>query len=71
MIALKDLSNGKTFISIFVWLSQVGTMVKIRAAREVKFNKKFRQRIRWLQGVNQQCLFPVAQKLQIDAQVLF
>ena len=33
MIALKDLSNGKTCISVFVRLSQAGAVVKVRAAR--------------------------------------
>lgn len=71
VVVLKDFADGKACIIVFVRLSQTGAMIKVRAACKVKFDKEFRQHIYWLQGVNQQPLFPVNQVLQIDAQAFF
>jgi len=71
VIALKNFSDGKPCISVFISFSHTGAMIKVRAARKIKFDEEFRERINWLQGVNQQRLLPVGQELQIDAQIFF
>ena len=43
-------------------------MVEVRATRKVQLCKELWQAIVLPEGVNQQCLLPVGQELQVDAQ---
>jgi hypothetical protein len=46
-------------------------VVKVRAASKVKFDKEFWRCIRLSEGINHQCLLPIAQKNEVDAQAFF
>ncbi len=46
-------------------------MVEVGATGQGKFGKELHKRIGVLQGVNQQCLLPVAKELRGDAQAIF
>ncbi len=46
-------------------------MVEVRAKRKTQLCKELWQAIVLPEGVNQQCLLPVGQELQIDAQAFF
>jgi len=46
-------------------------MVEARASRPFQPGKELWQTIELFEGVNQQCLLPVRQELQIDAQAFF
>jgi len=46
-------------------------MVEVRAARNAQLGKELWQAIVLPEGVNQQCLLPVGQELQIDSQAFF
>jgi hypothetical protein len=46
-------------------------MVEVRAARQIQLSKELWKSIKLLEGINQQCLLPVGQELQIDAQSFF
>ena len=47
------------------------TVIKIGAARQAQNRQKRVDRMRGFQGVNQHRLLPIAQELQVDAQVFF
>lgn len=46
-------------------------MVELRASGNSHLGKQLWQAINFLEGVNQMCLLPITQDLQIDAQVFF
>jgi len=71
VIALEHVGNGNPGICILVRPLEPCTVIEVRAARQVQLSQQFRQRVRVLQGVNQQGLLPIAQELRGDAQAFF
>jgi len=46
-------------------------MVEVRTTRKIQLCKELWQAIVLPEGANQQCLLPVGQELQVDAQAFF
>ena len=63
--------TGLPECKVFVCHLHTSSMVKVRAPREIQLSKELWKGIELFEGVNQQCLLPVGQELQIDAQVFF
>ena len=50
---------------------RLGAMIEVRASCQAKRFKELKHRVDLFQGINQLCLFPIAQALQVDAPVFF
>ena len=71
MRILEDLVDRLAYFCIFVGNAYRGPMVEVRAARQLELIKQRSQDVFLPQGVNQCGLLPVAQELQVDAQIFF
>ncbi|MPN27914.1 hypothetical protein SDC9_175348 [bioreactor metagenome] len=71
VIGLEDLGDGLAHPHVLVSDCRAGPMVEVRATRKTQLCKELWQAIVLPEGVNQQCLLPVRQELQIDAQAFF
>jgi hypothetical protein len=60
VIELKDVSNCKTDVYILVRAKQAGAVIKVRASSKAQFDKEFWHSIRLPEGINHQCLLPIA-----------
>jgi hypothetical protein len=60
VIKLEDISDGETDVYILVRAKQTGSVIKVRAASKAEFDKEFWHSIRLSQGINHQCLLPIA-----------
>ena len=71
MVALEYLGDGATDFNVPVGDIQSGAMVEVRAAWQAYLGEKLDQRVRLSQGINQQRLLPIGQKLPVDVRVFF
>ena len=71
VVRLKDLGDGLPHLEVLVAHHCAGPMVEVRATCNAQLCEELRQAVMLLEGVNQQCLLPVGQELQIDAQAFF
>ena len=71
MVRLEDLGDGLPYFKVLIAHHCTGSMVEVRAPRKTQLSKKLWQAIVLVEGVNQQCLLPVGQELQIDTQAFF
>ena len=71
MVLLEDVCDGLPHLEVLVASRCTGSMVEVRASCKTQLCKELRQVIVLPEGVNQQCLFPVGQELQIDVQAFF
>jgi hypothetical protein len=70
MIALEYVGDGNTGVRVFVRTPSPGAVIEV-GVRPSQVRKELLERIGVLQGVNQQCLLPVAQELRGDARPFF
>jgi hypothetical protein len=71
VVQFEDVCDGLPQCKVLVCHLHTGSMVKVRTARQTQLHKELWKGIELFEGVNQQCLLPVGQELQIDAQVFF
>ncbi|CUX68395.1 hypothetical protein AGR5A_pb0023 [Agrobacterium genomosp. 5 str. CFBP 6626] len=71
MVAFEDFRQAAADGDILVFQIHSGAVVEVRAPRNPHLQKQFWQSIGVFEGVNQLCLFPITQELQIDAQAFF
>lgn len=67
MVEFEDVGDAATNCKVLVCQVNTGAMVEVRASREFQLGKEIWQTIDTFEGVNQQCLLPVGQELQINA----
>lgn len=70
-VRFKDFRETVTDGGILVCQTQAGAVIEVGASGNSQLGEQFRQAIAFLKGVNQLCLLPITQDLQIDAQVFF
>ncbi len=71
MVAFEDFRQVATDGDILVFQVCSGAVVEVRTTRNPQLHKQFRQSIGIFEGVNQLCLLPITEELQIDAQTFF
>ena len=71
MVRLKDVGDGLPHLQVLVAHRCTGPMVEVRTTRQIQLCKELWQAIVLHESVNQQCLLPVGQELQVDAQAFF
>jgi len=71
MVRFKDFRHAAADSDIFVCQAHTDPVVEVGAPRQVQLGKQFRHSIDIPKGVNQLCLLPITQDLQIDAQAFF
>jgi hypothetical protein len=68
MVELEDFSDAATNSEILPCHLHTGSMVEVRTSCQPQLGKQIWQPIEIFEGVDQQCLPPIAQELQINAQ---
>jgi hypothetical protein len=71
VIGFEDCGNAAPNDIILVSEVHPGVMVEVRASRQTYLGEQLRQPIDIFEGVNQLCLLPISQEVQIDAQAFF